>query len=229
MPPSKQHNNRKTYNWLIYKINDQFLMKNKNLYKGVLYDMGCGEAPYKDFFLMYAEKYVGVDWSDSHHTTKADIIANLNKPLPINSEIADTIISLSVLEHLSEPQIMLSEAYRILKPKGNIIIQVPFMWWVHEAPHDYFRYTQYGIQYLLEKVGFHNIEIIPQTGFWVMWTLKFNYQTNRLVRGPWMVRKIIEFVLRVVWGINQPIALLLDKYWQCEGETAGYYVVAKKA
>ena len=79
------------------------------------------------------------------------------------------------------------------------------------------------------KAGLQDIEVYPQTGFWVMWTLKFNYQTSRLVRGPWIVKKIIELPLRLVWAINQPLARWLDKYWKCEGETAGYYVVAKKA
>ena len=185
--------------------------------------------PYKAWLLNYADSYTGVDWGSSLHELKADILADLNEPLPIENEVADTIISLSVMEHLREPQMLLNEAHRILKAGGTIILQVPFMWWVHEAPYDYFRYTRYGLHYMFEKAGFQNIEVYPQTGFWVMWTLKFNYQTSRLVRGPWIVKKIIELPLRLVWAINQPLARWLDKYWKCEGETAGYYVVAKKA
>lgn len=194
-----------------------------------MYDLGSGESPYKEFFLKHTDQYVAVDWASSLHDLKADILADLNKPLPIESEVADTVISLSVMEHLCEPQQFLNEAYRILKGGGAMILQVPFMWWVHEAPHDYFRYTCYGLRYMFEKAGFTEVTVTPQTGFWVMWILKFNYQSTRLIRGPWPVRKAIALLMRVIWAVDQRIAPMLDKYWTCEEETSGYFVVAHKA
>jgi hypothetical protein len=53
----------------------------------------------------------GVDWSGTLHELKADILADLNEPLPIEDQVADTVVSLSVLEHLREPQTMLNEAF----------------------------------------------------------------------------------------------------------------------
>lgn len=228
MTISQAHNNRRPYNWLIYDVSDQWLEKFKQHYRGHLYDLGCGEMPYKDWLLTHASKYTGVDWGGTLHQLKADIVADLNEPLPIESEVADTVISLSVMEHLREPQVFLNEAHRILKGGGGMVLQVPFMWWVHEAPHDYYRYTQYGLRYMFEKAGFTDIAVYPQTGFWTMWVLKLNYQTTRLVRGPWPIRKAMELLLRGIWAINQRIAPLLDKHWKSEGETAGYFVVAKK-
>lgn len=222
------HPNDSPHNWLIYKINHKFLKNFLVNFSGRIYDLGCGEMPYKDWLLNYAEEYIGVDWSCTPHELKADILADLNEPLPIDCEVADTVLSLSVMEHLCEPQAFLNEAYRILKPNGTMILQVPFMWWVHEAPHDYYRYTCYGLQYMFEKAGFTDIIIYPQAGFFVMWTLKFNYQSKRLIRGPWPLRKVINFLLRNIWTINQHIALWLDKYWKCESETMGYFVMAKK-
>ena len=78
---------------------------------------------------------------------KADIVADLNKPLPIESEVADVVVSISVLEHLCEPMTMLSESFRILKPGGSILLQVPWQWWIHEAPYDFYRYSPYGLNY----------------------------------------------------------------------------------
>ena len=171
---SRQHTNRKAYNWLIYDTGDRFLEMLSSHFKGDLYDLGCGEMPYRYWFLQYVDRYVGVDWSGTLHELKADIIADLNAPLPIKDRVADTVVSFSVMEHLREPQNMLNEAFRILKPDGRMILQVPFMWWVHEAPYDYYRYTRYGLKYMFEKAGFTEVEVLPQTGFWVMWTLKFN-------------------------------------------------------
>ncbi len=135
---SRKHSNRRVHNWLIYDIGNHFLMKFSSNFKGVLYDLGAGESPYKDFFLKYAQQYVAVDWAGSYHNTKPDIAADLNKPLPIASEVGDTVVSLSVMEHLCEPQTMLNEAFRILKPGGAIVLQVPWQWWIHEAPMIFF-------------------------------------------------------------------------------------------
>lgn len=225
---SKHHPNRGPHNWLIYDIGDEFLARFKEKYRGRLYDLGCGEMPFRDWFLRHADTYVGVDWSGTLHELKANVVADLNEPLPIESEMADTVISLSVMEHLREPQVMLGEAFRILKPAGALVLQVPFMWWVHEAPFDYYRYTRHGLKYLLEKAGFIDVTVYPQTGFWVMWTLKFNYQTVRLIRGPWPVRKVMSSLLRVIWAIDQRVAPWLDRHWKCEAETAGYFVTARK-
>jgi SAM-dependent methyltransferase len=229
MKISRLHPNRRPYNWLIYDNGDSWLERFKDNCKGHLFDLGCGEMPYREWLLKYADSYTGVDWSGTQHELKADIIADLNKPLPIQDEVANTVISLSVMEHLQEPQLFLSEANRILKRGGSMILQVPFMWGVHEAPHDYFRYTRFGLQYLLEKAGFTGVQVYASTGFWTMWTLKFNYQTLRLIRGPVPFRKLISGFLHGLWSLNQRIAPRLDAYWKAEAETAGYFVVAFKA
>ncbi|MDA3878204.1 MAG: methyltransferase domain-containing protein [Halothiobacillus sp.] len=191
--------------------------------------MGCGESPYREFFLGYAEQYIGVDWAGSYHDTKADITADLNKPLPIESEVADTVVSCSVMEHFCEPQIMLNEAFRILKSGGGIVLQVPWQWWIHEAPYDFFRYTPYGIKYLFEKAGFVDVVVEPQSGFFTMWILKMNYFSLRFIRGPRPLRWAIKVLLIPLWYLSQRVAPLLDKLdrnWALE--TAGYFVTARK-
>ncbi len=57
------------------------------------------------------------------------------------------------LEHLPEPGLALAEIARTLEPGGRLLIAAPHEWEVHQAPHDYFRYTRYGLQYLLERAG----------------------------------------------------------------------------
>lgn len=228
MKPSHCHSNNSLNNWLIYKIGDKFLEKYASFYKGHLVDLGCGEATYKQYFLQYAESYTGVDWSNTLHNTGADVVSDLNKKIELASESADTIISLSVLEHLCEPQVMLNEAFRILKPGGKIILQVPWQWWVHEAPHDYYRYTPYGLKYLFEKAGFREINVEPSSGFFTMWFLKFNYFTSRFIIGPKLLQYLIKTVLYPLWFFLQltaPFLDILDRNWAAEAP--GYWVVAR--
>jgi SAM-dependent methyltransferase len=226
---SKFHSNRQGYNWLVYDINDKFLMKYSPYYKGTLYDLGCGTSPYKDFFLKYVHKYVGVDWGSTLHETKPEIEADLNKPLLIQDDVADTIISLSVMEHLCEPQMMLNEAFRILKKEGTIILQVPFQWHIHEAPYDFYRYTPYGLEYMFKKAGFTIVEITPSSGFFTTFFIKLNYFSTRLIRGGRITQNVVEFLLKPFWYINQKLAIFLDRFdkrWS--EETQGYWVIAKK-
>jgi ubiquinone/menaquinone biosynthesis C-methylase UbiE len=218
-------------NWLVLKINNSITEKlcTSSIIKGTVYDLGCGERPYEVDILKVADKYIGVDWGETLHTLKADIVSDLNKQLPIDSEVADTVTSFQVMEHLCEPQTMLNEAYRILKRNGTIVLTVPFQWWVHEAPYDYFRYTPYGLRYMLEKAGFRDIHITPNTGFFVMWVLKMNYFSSRFIRGPRPIRWLIKAVLIPIWFISQVLAPYLDKLDRNpEWEAAGYTAIAKK-
>ena len=223
--------NRKSHNWLIYKIGEKSIKIHKDKFKGVLYDLGCGDMPvsFKDWLDKRIDKYIGVDWGESPHKLTANIIADLNKILPINDKSADTVISLSVLEHLSEPQTMVNEAFRILKNKSYFILQVPFMWHIHEQPYDYFRYTPFGLINILSKAGFKNIKVEAQAGFFSMLFLKINYFSLRLIRGPLFFRFIIKNLFRISWVIGQLIAPYLDrldKSW--DREATGYFVTAYK-
>ena len=228
-PVPFSHPNNKPHNWLVYEQNLAMLHQLRRHFKGHVYDLGCGEMPYREWVLNYADSYTGIDWSGTLHELKADIVADLNEPLPIDSEVADTILTFSVMEHLRKPQQFLEESYRILKRKGSIILQVPFMWWVHEAPHDYFRYTPYGLQYLLEESGYTDIQILPQGGFFTMMVLKTNYFSLRLLRGPRPLRWLLRAFFCVFWFTGQKMAPYLDKLdRQWALETGGYIVTAKK-
>ncbi|MDD4149128.1 MAG: class I SAM-dependent methyltransferase [Bacteroidales bacterium] len=227
--PSTGHKNKRFYNWLVYKTGDKFLTKDSDKINGTVYDFGCGEKPYQEYFLQFCNEYIGVDWSETKHLLKADIIADLNKTLPIKNNVADTIVSFSVLEHLSQPEIMLDEAYRLLKSNGNFLMRVPFMYQVHEEPIDYFRYTKYGLKYMLHKAGFVNITISPTTRFWTTIMVKINYQLIRLIKGGKIKRTIIMSLIKPITYVNQWLAIFLDKIWYTtDKETLAYWVVAQK-
>lgn len=209
-----------THNWLIKKaINDKVRERPPKL-SGLVVDLGCGVRPFEHDILQYADNYIGVDWGNTLHGVQADILADLNQPLPIADAAANHVVSFEVLEHLAEPQIMLAEAFRILLPGGQMTLSVPFQWWVHEAPWDYYRYTCHGLEYLLRKAGFTDIVVKPTTGFWSMWLLKLNYQTARLARGPRPIRFFIRALLVPFWWTNQHLAQALDRFWPEENVTA---------
>ncbi|MDE2228385.1 MAG: class I SAM-dependent methyltransferase [Alphaproteobacteria bacterium] len=115
--------------------------------RGVLVDVGCGKAPYFGIYRGIVTKSVGVDWESSIHASdQVDIKCDLNEKIALPDAFADTILCTDVLEHLFEPQRAWNEIARILKPGGKAIIGVPFLYWIHEAPHDYHRYTSFALR-----------------------------------------------------------------------------------
>ena len=73
----------------------------------------------------------------------------------------DTIIIFNVLEHLPEYKIAFSEIYRILKKKGSFIGSVPFIYQIHAAPNDYFRFSKQFFELNLKKYRFKQIKYLP--------------------------------------------------------------------
>lgn len=213
----------RAHNWLVHKMNNETLKENLPLFRGRVVDLGCGTAPYKVDILKVADEYIGVDWKNSfHEQSNVDIFASLTEPLPIKDNFADMVSSFQVMEHLPEPSDFLSECFRILKPGGSFFLTVPFMWHVHEAPHDYYRYTRHGLEYLLKKNGFSDIEVKEKSGFWQMIGLKFNYYTSSFSNGIWC------WLFIPVWWIVQKITPILDRLHNYPTETIGYSVAAKK-
>jgi len=122
--------------------------------RGVLVDVGCGKAPYFGIYRSIVTRSVGVDWDSSIHTSdQVDIKCDLNQKIALPDAFADTVLCTDVLEHLFEPQRAWNEIARILKPGGKAIIGVPFLYWIHEAPHDYHRYTAFALRKYAAAAG----------------------------------------------------------------------------
>ncbi len=100
---------------------------------------------------------------------------------------------------------------------------------MHEAPHDYYRYTADGLRMLLTEAGFESIVVEPTAGFFTMAVMKLNYFTLRSVRGPRPVRRLMRLVFLPLWLAGQCAAPWLDRLdqdWTLDAP--GYWVVARK-
>lgn len=118
----------------------------KEIAKGDLLDLGCGEVPLYGFYKDKVRTVTCVDWSNSGHNLRhIDIACDLNDKVTIESESFDTIICTDVLEHIAEPSRLMKEITRLLKNDGNLLIGVPFYYCLHEEPHDYYRYTKHAL------------------------------------------------------------------------------------
>jgi SAM-dependent methyltransferase len=197
--------------------------------KGDVLDIGCGNKPYLPFFEGKMASYTGCDiaQSDGH---LVDIICPATEiPLPDNSK--ETVFTTQVIEHVADHKKLLSEAYRILKPGGYLLLSGPMAWEHHEEPYDFFRFTRYGFEYILKETGFSEIEIIPNGGKWAMVGQLFHNSLRsscygktsfgaRLLKGAY-------FLFRLKWIINV-FFVWLDNVDKDYGATLNFVVVARK-
>jgi SAM-dependent methyltransferase len=117
-------------------------------------DVGCGLQPYRKYFAH--AQYVGIDVEASgrkEQEKSADIYFDgVNIPLAVES--VDAVLCTEVLEHAVDPEALVAEFFRVLRPGGQIFITVPFIWGLHELPYDFRRYTPFGLERLVVSKGF---------------------------------------------------------------------------
>jgi SAM-dependent methyltransferase len=184
-------------------------------FNGALLDAGCGKMPYKDFILRNStvKNYIGLDIEGALEydpSIKPDYIWN-GIEMPFKDASFDTVFATEVLEHCADPLVMLRETYRVMKDGGCFFFTVPFLWNLHEVPHDEYRYTPFALKRLLSESGFKGIEIKATGG----WHASMGQMLGLWVRRAPIAngkRKILSYMIKPV--IKQLIKM--DKRHQVE-------------
>ena len=165
---------------------NSFIKNNVKHLNGQIIDIGCGRMPYRDYILEKSkvENYTGLDIENpiyNNENFKPDIFWDGVK-IPSEDQLYDSAILLEVLEHCEQPEIVIKEAYRVLKPGAKLLFSVPFLWYYHEAPYDYSRYTAYKLNALFTNAGFEIDEIVGYGNwntalahFWAMWVKRSKF------------------------------------------------------
>lgn len=130
---------------------------------GRLLDIGAGRLAWKTLLLEKTDTYVGADLTREH--PDLDIVCDASRQLPFADESFDTLFCCSVLEHTPEPWRAFREMWRILVPHGLAIVSLPFLLHLHDEPHDYYRFTRYGLEHLASDAGFDTVETVANGGF----------------------------------------------------------------
>jgi len=118
----------------------------------MLLDAGAGNAPYRGLFSHASYESADFELVEKPYGNTT-YVCELNR-LPVEDGRFDAIIFNQVMEHVSEPKLVLAELHRALKPGGRMIYTGPLFYEEHEQPYDYYRYTQFGLRYLFGETGF---------------------------------------------------------------------------
>lgn len=191
---------------------------------GKTLDIGAGGSPYAKLF----PNRVSVDIVSQEGV---DVVADVHDLSVFKNEEFDIILCTEALEHFHDPTQAIRELTRVLKRDGILILSTRFIFPLHNIPHDYYRFTEYGLRYLLRGYDIKKFVADGNT----MTTLailyqRIGYQCDTLWFKP----------LKLLWFIKAHLArlfswVLTKEHGDIGGQTevknimtSGYLVVAKK-
>ena len=130
---------------------------------------------------------------------------------------------MEVFEHLKDPFLAIQNLRKILKKEGIIIISTPFILGIHDTPHDYFRYTKFGLMNLFKD--FSNVNITQRNdGIFdiILILLMRSYLDKRILN------KFLGSFFVFFYYFFFPLIFILNKLFKSDRITTGYYLVAVK-
>ena len=136
------------------------------------------------------------------------------------------MISLAVLEYVRQPEQVVEEVYRVLKPGGQVCCYVPFMQGIHASPLDFQRYTPQGLDHLFRNFTERSLVVAsgPASGFaWLLqeWlAMLFSLGSSKLY---W----VFYFLFFVVTPIKY-LDYLMVNHLKAENIASGFFIRAKK-
>lgn len=115
-------------------------------------DAGAGDCRYRSRFAR--QRYEAADFAQvtSKEYGRIDYVCDL-RAVPVEADRYDAIICTQVLAHMPDPEAVLREFRRILRPGGILLLSCPLFFQENEKPYDYYRYTQFGLRHLLGRAG----------------------------------------------------------------------------
>ena len=132
--------------------------------KGAVLDAGAGDRPFQEILARHVEQVTAIDWAPCSrlHEVPIEVCADLAL-IPFRGVAFDGALCTEVLEHVEEPEVVIRELARVMKPGGYLIATVPFVFPVHDV-YDFRRLTERGLHRLLTHAGFEYVSSKPLMG-----------------------------------------------------------------
>ena len=202
------------------------LLLTKTKFCGTVLDVGGKKINKKGNFRPPLDKVECWHYLNVDATTMPDFLCPATR-INVNQEY-DYVLMTEVLEYISEYELAVSEAFRVIKIGGTLIISIPFLFPIHNDSGDRYRFTELGLRELLNKVGFKSVNVLPMGSvFSVIYDLLlvvFGYGSKN--EEKFINRAIRNRVLPLFFSF---IHFLDKKYsYSTKWITTGYYITATK-
>lgn len=178
---------------------------------GRLLDVGCGRMPFRSYLRSHVKIYDGLDFERRTQDTK--YILDGHDMNSIANSSYDTIISLSVLEHMPRPWAAVAEMSRVCRVGGYVILEVPHVWQYHELPNDYFRFTEFGLIQLADASSLLPVKIERNGG---IFSLLGHQVSTILLCVCWRIPVFKWLFLGLNYVFVVRLSILLDRLFHTD-------------
>jgi len=202
---------------------------------GSVLDVGAGHSPWRAW-LPATTSYQGIDVEYANKfgipDHRQDIMYYDGVLMPFGDSTFDNILCIEVLEHAVDPELLISEMARVVRPCGQILLTVPWSARRHHLPHDYHRFTRERLQALLTQGGFTCVEIYERGNDICVIANKLTVLVVRMLRGG--VLSLFFLPLGLLCGVlaagfivaaHLSVALQMGS----KEDPLGYFVRARRA
>lgn len=185
-------------------------------------DFGCGSKPYEAIFTAAGVRYLGADFDG-----RGDLAVDTAGHLQAQDRSADLVLSFQVLEHVRDLHTYFTEAKRVLRPEGSMLLSTHGTWLFHPHPEDHRRWTRQGLCVEIAGHGFEVVDCIPVVGP-LAWTT-----IVRLTCACYALRKIplvgstLGRLLALVMNTRAWIEDLITPDWVKNDNACVYLVLAR--
>ncbi len=186
-------------------------------------DVGSGGSSYGRYF----PNRITVDIDPSR---KPDIVASAEM-LPFSDGEFDFVLCTEMLEHTENPFSVEKELRRVTSVGGMLLLTTRFVFPLHDTPHDYWRFTKYGLLKIFKD--WELMEIVAETSnFLTIAALLQRMQFQTILRANKLSKFALLVLIKIFSNMNW---LVLREYGdigrkQSENQimSTGYYLVCRK-
>lgn len=198
--------------------------------RGPLLDIGAGDQWIRPYLADEID-YVALDYPATGkvmYRARPDVFADAEK-LPFPDDSFESVVCLEVLEHVREPDKVMAEVARVLRPGGRLWLSMPFLYPLHDAPFDFQRHTVHGLKRDLCRAGLELLSLnatcgsVRTAGLLVCLALAGGVQSAG--RAGWL---LLPLVVPLVVAINTGAFLLAIAWPNWAALAAGHQLLARK-
>jgi SAM-dependent methyltransferase len=159
---------------------------------------------------------------DDDPKRRPDIVADVCDLSKFADASLDAVFLLEVLEHVRTPDRAIAEIHRVLAEGGVLVLSTPFVFEIHDAPRDYYRFTRFGLEFLLRD--FASVEVRPRNGYLKSMLVPL----LRLYRSRYSLDVCFGLVVAAFVFLLRPLVEWLDGLVRSDAATSGYVATCRK-
>lgn len=191
--------------------------------KGRFLNIGCGNAIYESHIIKSHPGWEFYCVEPSHlpalaakKITRLEVFEGFLEESRYQDNFFDVILMNNVLEHCPDPSSIISECYKILKPGGRLVIDVPNFnspirrlfgtFWAHlDAPRHLFHFSSDILSKILRKAGFkiESIKFGAVRGA-IIYCLAYKFSLQNFLKRP-LISLSVRYFSYLFFPINKII------------------------